>query len=101
MEKSIRPKARPADLKENFDLERAMSGASAKREAQDERTLAPKKPAGVSSSPRPRTKSDFETDHAIGQSVKYQKCGGKVSKMAGGGMCRGMGAATKGGSYKV
>ena len=30
---------------------------------------------------------------------KKKACGGKVTKKAGGGMCRGMGAATKGGSY--
>lgn len=89
MDKSPRPRANP-----NNRL-----GNAASREAQDARDFmkpssAPKK------SPRPRTKSDFEIDHAIKQSVKYQKDGGKVSKMASGGMCRGMGAATKGGSYK-
>lgn len=89
MDKSPRPRANP-----NNRL-----GNAASREAQDARDFmkpssAPKK------SPRPRTKSDFEIDHAIKQSVKYQKDGGKVSKMATGGKCRGMGAAIKGGNYK-
>lgn len=71
--KSLRPKARP------------------------ESKMAPK------SSKRPMTRTDKEisdmADHSIKQGIKYQKAGGKVSKMAGGGMCRGMGAAKKGGSY--
>lgn len=73
MEKSPRPKARPMSK------------------------MAPK------SSKRPMTRTDKEisdmADHSIKQGVKYQKAGGKVSKMAMGGKCRGMGAAKKGGSY--
>ena len=49
-------------------------------------------------SPRPKTRSDYEIEHAVGSSVKYQKCGGKV-KMATGGKVRGMGAAKKGGNF--
>ncbi len=73
MEKSPRPKARPMSK------------------------MAPK------SSKRPMTRTDKEisdmADHSIKQGVKYQKAGGKVSKMAMGGKCRGMGAAKKGGNY--
>ncbi len=73
MEKSPRPKARPMSK------------------------MVPK------SSKRPMTRTDKEisdmADHSIKQGVKYQKAGGKVSKMAMGGKCRGMGAASKGGSY--
>lgn len=73
MDKSPRPKARPMSK------------------------LAPK------SSKRPMTRTDKEisdmADHSIKQGVKYQKAGGKVSKMAMGGKCRGMGAAKKGGNY--
>jgi hypothetical protein len=73
---------------------------------------------------RPRTRTDKEiddmADHSIKQGVKYQKAGGKlemvknggksvpafaadgVGKMRdGGGMCRGMGSATKGGKYRM
>lgn len=39
---------------------------------------------------RPKTRSDYETEHAVGASVKYQRTGGKV---------RGMGAAKKGGKF--
>ena len=113
----------------------AASGISSRRDSNSK--MAPK------SSPRPYTRTDKEisdmADHSIKQGVKYQKSGGKVtkmamggkvseyggkenykskasmmkhegmeskavekmeSKMAGGGMCRGMGAAKKGGSYK-
>jgi len=97
MKKSPRPKARPS--------------------------AAPKK------SIRPTTRSDFEAQSALDQAAKGYKAGGKVSeyggkekykskaamkkhegkessaterkekRMAGGGMCRGMGAATKGGKF--
>ena len=34
------------------------------------------------------------------ENADRRKSGGKVKKMAGGGMCRGMGAATRGGKYR-
>ena len=43
-------------------------------------------------------KKDVE---ALARSVKYQAKGGKVKKMREGGMCRGMGAATRGGKYRM
>jgi hypothetical protein len=41
------------------------------------------------------------TRHPSGKNIFEQdtKPGGKVKKMAGGGMCRGMGAATRGGNF--
>lgn len=95
---ATRPKARPENLKAEYDLNRAMTGGAAKREAQDQRTLAAPS-AAPAKSKRPYTRSDYETDHAIKQSVKYQKCGGSVGKMATGGKVRGMGAAKKGGGF--
>lgn len=95
---ATRPKARPADLKERSALSNAMEGGPAQREAQDRAAFA-SKPAAPAKSPRPKTRTDFEIDHAIGQSVKYQKCGGSVGKMATGGRARGMGAAKKGGGF--
>jgi hypothetical protein len=66
--------------------------------------LKPESKMAPKSSKRPYTRTDKEiddmADHSAKQGVKYQKAGGKVSKMAMGGMCRGMGAATKGGKYK-
>lgn len=66
---------------------------SPRPKARPESKMAPKK------SPRPFSRTDKEisdmADHSIKQGVKYQKAGGKVSKMAGGGMCRGMGAAKR------
>lgn len=56
-------------------------------------SAAPKK------SPRPKTRSDFEAQSALDQAAKGYKAGGKVMKKASGGMCRGMGAATKGGKF--
>ena len=115
----------------------ASGGANPGANLKPDSKMAPK------SSPRPYTRTDKEisdmADHSVKQGVKYQKSGGKVtkmamggkvseyggkenykskasmmkhegmeskavekmeSKMAGGGMCRGMGAAKKGGSYK-
>ncbi|UOF80350.1 yenB [Caudoviricetes sp.] len=47
---------------------------------EDRSKLAP------TTSPRPYTKSDYEIDHAIDQSRKYEKRGGKVAKKNGGAM---------------
>ena len=64
------------------------------------------------SSMRPRTRSDKKAEddadaaadramkHSQPPNLVYKAMGGKVSKMAMGGMCRGMGAAKKGGKYK-
>jgi hypothetical protein len=61
---------------------------------------------------RPRTRSDKEAEdeadaaadramkHSQPPTLVYKAAGGKVKKMAMGGMCRGMGAAKKGGKYK-
>ena len=63
--------------------------------------LAPK----TSSRPKPRPKSMEEDDYgAVDRGNRAAQLegfnyGGKVSKMAMGGKCRGMGAATKGGSF--
>ena len=46
-----------------------------------------------------KNKADAEARRAASQ-VQKKAMGGKTSKMAKGGMCRGMGAATKGGNYK-
>jgi hypothetical protein len=60
---------------------------------------------------RPRTRSDKEAEdeadaaadramkHSQPPKLVYKAAGGAVKKMAMGGMCRGMGAAKKGGSY--
>lgn len=59
----------------------------------------PKNPAQMDKSPRPLSRSDAEAKRALDNAAKGYKAGGKVTKMAGGGMCRGMGAATKGGKF--
>jgi hypothetical protein len=72
--KSKRPKARPDDLKERSAKAGAVArgNRAAQMEGQDYEDFAQKK-----------------------------SYGGKMKKMAGGGMCRGMGAATKGGKYRM
>ena len=62
---------------------------SPRPKARPESSAAPKK------SPRPRTRSDGEADAAFGRAMKHSQ----PDKMAKGGKCRGMGAATKGGKY--
>jgi hypothetical protein len=75
--KSLRPKARPKNAEGST---RHPSGKN-----MDERTK------GEGSGTRhPSGKNIYEQD---------TKPGGKVKKMAGGGMCRGMGAATRGGNF--
>ena len=64
--------------------------------------------AGMASSPRPKPNPrraeeeaafDAEIKRALDNAAKGYKAGGKIKKMANGGMCRGMGAATKGGKF--
>lgn len=70
--KSIRPKKRPANLAEEAELTAMVNRANraADREGAD-----------------------------LPENMK-KKSGGMVKKMASGGMCRGMGAAKRGGGYK-
>lgn len=102
---NLKPMSKPAPMRDAATgVSKGVSGAVAggggkmsRPQPRPDSKMAPK------SSPRPYTRTDKEisdmADHSIKQGVKYQKAGGKVSKMAGGGMCRGMGAAKKGGSY--
>lgn len=60
-------------------------------------SLAPKK------SLRPKARPDdggMDPKEVEERSTREMKKGGMVKKMASGGMCRGMGAAKRGGSYK-
>ena len=94
---NLKPMSKPAPMGG------AASGVSSRRDSDSK--MAPK------SSMRPRTRSDKqfedEADAAADRAMKhsqppklvYKAAGGKVKKMAMGGMCRGMGAAKKGGSY--
>lgn len=77
MDSSPRPKPRPKNLKK------------------------PANPMQMDKSIRPLSRSDAEDKRALDNAAKGYKAGGKLKKMAGGGMCRGMGAATKGGKYKA
>jgi hypothetical protein len=85
--KSPRPKSRPADLMENFNLERAMRGTESKAIAQDLKAAREdrmSKSSAPSKSPRPMRSP---VKKAMGGMVKGYKMGGCV--MAG-----------RGGSYK-
>ena len=42
---------------------------------------------------------DKRDGEALKRALKYRAKGGKLKKMAGGGMCRGMGKASRGGNY--
>jgi hypothetical protein len=61
-------------------------------------------------SPRPKPRPDRETQAIWDRSARFaeqelrdagMKKGGRVKRMAKGGMCRGMGAATRGGNYRT
>lgn len=95
---NLKPMSKPAPMGG------AASGVSSRRDSDSK--MAPK------ASMRPRTRSDKEfedeADAAADRAMKHSQpptlvnkaAGGAVKKMAMGGMCRGMGAAKKGGSYK-
>lgn len=96
MDKSPRPKARPADLVENYNLSRAMKGPANEREKQDRKTLTSPKSSAPAKSPRPRA----NPENRMGNAAKREEYDRKtLTKMAMGGTCRGMGAAKKGGKY--
>jgi len=66
---------------EEAALDRAQEAAD--REGKDLPPAVRSKMAPMTSM-RPKTRSDYEMDHAVDQSVKYQKNGGKVAKKNGG-----------------
>jgi hypothetical protein len=53
---------------------------------------------GMATSPRPKA-NPFIPKMIEERSTREMAKGGKTKKMANGGMCRGMGAAKKGGNY--
>lgn len=98
--KSLRPKRRPANLAEEAELTAMVNRANraADREGADLPENMKKKYGGTINK------------MAMGGKLKMVEKGGKkvpafaadgVGKMAMGGKCRGMGAATKGGKYKA
>jgi len=88
---TVRPKARPANLVEDSELAAMVARAnrSADREGADLPENMKKKSGGK-----------LKMVQQGGKKVPAFAADG-VGKMANGGMCRGMGAATKGGKYKA
>ena len=72
MKKSPRPTPRPSTAEERAAAERAMRAAR---------------------------REQSEQDDVLRNGGRGMKAGGKVKKMAMGGKCRGMGAATRGGNF--
>ena len=100
MTSSPRPKPRPADLVENFNLMRAMKGTDAKAVKED--LKAAKKMAMGGKVSEYGGKEMYKSKAAMmkhegSESMAEER---KERKMAMGGKCRGMGAASKGGNYK-
>ena len=85
--KSIRPRARPEDLEEGMAVRRG--NRAAEREAKDAESLMKREKGGK-----------MKMVKKGGQMVPEFAADG-VGKMREGGMCRGMGAATKGGSFRM
>ncbi len=59
-----------------------------------------KKSGGALKSVPARNKGLAKLPTKVRNNMGYMKSGGKVKKMGDGGMCRGMGAATRGGGFK-
>jgi hypothetical protein len=75
--KSPRPSPRPADLKANYDLDRAMRGTESKAIAQDLRAAREdrmSKPSAPSKSPRPMGRTKFKDGGCVmaGRGGKYK-----------------------------
>jgi hypothetical protein len=51
--------------------------------------------------PKDKKNSLGKLPETVRNKIGFKSKGGKVKKMRDGGMCRGMGAATKGGRYKI
>lgn len=78
MMSSPRPMARPPqDVMDEKMSDAAMANAQ-RREAEDLAANPASKSSAPAKSIRPRSREEFETDHAIDQSVKYRKKGGAV-----------------------
>lgn len=62
-------------------------------------TPNPRRSDAVSRGNAAARREQSDENEVLRNGGRGMKAGGKVKKMAGGGMCRGMGAATKGGKY--
>lgn len=103
VETSLRPKKRPRQLEERI----------ARRKKRDKRAAEIKSGAAIDKKMNrdnfPQSKAMQEKKQTVddffnmvtSMSTDNKKDGGKIKKMRDGGMCRGMGAATKGGRYKI
>jgi hypothetical protein len=85
--KSLRPRMRPDDIEEGMAVRRG--NRAAEREAKDAESLMKREKGGK-----------MKMVKKGGQMVPEFAADG-VGKMREGGMCRGMGAATKGGSFRM
>jgi hypothetical protein len=86
--KSLRPKARPKNLDTSID--------KSPRAERNER----KETMGNTGRPQARTiDMSPRAERNERKEVMGMACGGMVHKKAGGGMCRGMGAASRGGMF--
>lgn len=113
--KSMRPKARSAAPKtskrpkardENIGASRSggTRGIDPKENysAEDFKKLVGKKASGGKMKDVPADKKGLsKLPTEVRNKMGYKAEGGKMQKMAMGGKCRGMGAATRGGNYKM
>lgn len=98
--KSMRPKARPDDMEERMAVERG--NRMNEMEAKEGEALVKKAKGGkmikeYGGKEMYKSKAAMKR-HEAKESPAMER---KEKKMAGGGMCRGMGAATKGGKFRM
>ena len=99
---SKRPRLRPAGVgATKAELEALERGNNIKKmEVEQDKELIKKKSGGALKSVPAGSKGLSKLPTKVRNNMGYMKSGGKVKKMKDGGMCRGMGAATKGGGFK-
>ena len=98
--KSLRPKARPKSIYGVEEMStRSPDGLTiAEREKKEE--VEKKKDGGALKSVPSGNKGLSKLPTEVRNNMGYMKSGGSVKKMGmGGSMCRGMGAATRGGNF--
>jgi hypothetical protein len=99
---SKRPKLRPLGLAATKAEVAALNRGNKinKMESKQDKELIKKKSGGALKSVPAGSKGLSKLPTKVRNNMGYMKSGGEVKKMGDGGMCRGMGAATKGGGFK-
>jgi hypothetical protein len=102
VESSLRPKARPKKLEKELKIKAMKKIAAEKKKGREQmRQYEPDRYKAITAAEKKKFNSLFGTAASTDNKETLPKVGRSPKKMRDGGMCRGMGAATKGGGYKI